>query len=783
MRVSDFRCVTLNFDASVALPTEDLIDGVDVDRSFAPHPADTSSQAGSIPVNAPTLVWTNDQIATQLRTGTIAGSPFQVTTGGSLTVNITGLAPNGQVLARQAFALWTDATGITFLEISGTAQITVDDNDPSGAYETAVTSGGFTTSAAINIDASLFAQIGPPLNTYAFNFFIHEIGHALGLGHAGNYNGSATFATDALYLNDSYVTSVMSYFLQSESPYFTGLGFSSDYAASPMVADILAVQTLYGTPSPVRAGNTVYGFGSTAGRPTYDATINPGLVYTVIDNGGIDTLNYSGYGADQRIDLTPEAFSNVGGRTGNVTIARGSIIENAIGGTGNDTILGNGVDNILYGGGGNDTIIGGAGNDILVGNDGVDDLRGGDGNDTLVGGAGGDVLTGGTGSNELIGGADGDIYYVTAQTDSIVEVAQDTGVDIVQTTLGAYVLPNQVESLVYTGSARFVGVGNSADNDITGGTGRDELFGRDGNDQLRDGGGITGNEDTMLGGLGDDTYYVSLVGNSTIEVAGQGIDTVITAVSIYGLQANVEYLFPLGNEDHLAFVGNELDNLLVGGAGTDNLFGRAGNDTIYGGAGAANTMLGQEGDDTYVVEAAGDSVIEFVGQGYDAVQTALTSFVLSANVEALTYNGSANFTGIGNGENNSVVGGSGADFLSGLGGTDSLTGGSGADTLLGGAGNDEFIYRGGEASYDRILDFTSGQDKVGIRIGGFAHSAAIYFDSGATYQPGGTDSVIFYNTTTNILSFDPDGAGSAVPIALAQFNVGQSLINTDIFLF
>lgn len=55
------------------------------------------------------------------------------------------------------------------------------------------------------------------------------------------------------------------------------------------------------------------------------------------------------------IDLHDGSFSNMGGFTGNISIAFGAIIENAIGGSGSDTLTGNSASNALTGGAGADT--------------------------------------------------------------------------------------------------------------------------------------------------------------------------------------------------------------------------------------------------------------------------------------------------------------------------------------------------------------------------------------------------------------------------------------------
>lgn len=93
------------------------------------------------------------------------------------------------------------------------------------------------------------------------------------------------------------------------------------------------------------------------------------------DGGGNDTLDFSGFSQNQKINLAAGSFSDVGGMTGNVSIAQGVTIENAIGGSGNDLLLGNAASNILKGG---------AGNDILYGGGGADKLWGGSGSDTFV---------------------------------------------------------------------------------------------------------------------------------------------------------------------------------------------------------------------------------------------------------------------------------------------------------------------------------------------------------------------------------------------------------------
>ena len=98
------------------------------------------------------------------------------------------------------------------------------------------------------------------------------------------------------------------------------------------------------------------------------------------DSGGTDTLNAAAITTASIIDLAPGATSTLDGVP--LTIAAGTVIENAYAGDGNDRLSGNDVANRLDGGRGDDTISGGGGGDVLVGGAGDDVLDGGAGEDT-----------------------------------------------------------------------------------------------------------------------------------------------------------------------------------------------------------------------------------------------------------------------------------------------------------------------------------------------------------------------------------------------------------------
>ncbi len=253
----------------------------------------------------------------------------------------------------------------------------------------------YPTTGSAWFNATEDTLVRTSVGEYGFQTFIHEIGHALGLNHMGNYNGDGNWAPSSF--QDSVVLSIMSYFgPRYAAPNYSAEVMQADWVdaggtthspQTPMLNDIMAIQTIYGTSTTTRLDNTVYGFSSTVGGATgqiYDFTVNRNPILTIFDSGGSDTLNVSGWSTPSRIDLHAGAFSSVNDMTNNIAIAYNTTIENAIGGGGADVIIGNDAANRLEGGGGNDELNGSAGDDTLIGGPGNDNLDGGDGTDTAV---------------------------------------------------------------------------------------------------------------------------------------------------------------------------------------------------------------------------------------------------------------------------------------------------------------------------------------------------------------------------------------------------------------
>ena len=316
-----------------------------------------------------------------------------------------------------------------------------------------------------------------------------------------------------------------------------------------------------------------------------------------IDGGaGKDTLDCSNETANLTCDMSVgPSWTVVVGGVPQDTCTR---IEIIICGSGNDTCTGDTGSNTFKGMAGIDVFDGGAGSDtvdcsdktaavvctlsgatectITVGGVAEDRARNcesivtGSGNDNVTGdnfaneiecGAGNDTVNSGGGNDKIIGGsgAGNDSYDGGTENDTIVFTSATSAVTI---NLGA---ASNHATGVDIGTDQIVNVEN-----VIGGSGNDLLTGNAGVNRLE-------------GGLGNDTYTVQTAGDTVIEAAGGGTDTVNSSIT-FSLAGQFAENLTLTGSGNLNGTGNGLTNTITGNGAANILDGGVGLDALIGGA-------------------------------------------------------------------------------------------------------------------------------------------------------------------------------------------------------
>jgi serralysin len=263
-----------------------------------------------------------------------------------------------------ALTLWHDVANISFVAASsyGVAQIqfirTSDgqaNTSTSYSIPANVSRPGTLLSATVGIDTSVSSFADPTSFTsyggYAKEVVQHEIGHALGLGHPGTYDGSNPSAGQILFASDTRQYTVMSYNDPAANKY------QGQVLTTPGQYDILALQRIYGAPtSSGLSGGQVFGFNGNTGLDPYDFSKNIHPVVTLFDTGDNNTLDLSGFTQAETVDLNPGGFSSADGMRDNIGIDFSTKIDHFIGGSGDDVIIVNNNSDVIDGGGGSNTV-------------------------------------------------------------------------------------------------------------------------------------------------------------------------------------------------------------------------------------------------------------------------------------------------------------------------------------------------------------------------------------------------------------------------------------------
>ena len=143
----------------------------------------------------------------------------------TITYNLGDLNAQEQTDALAALTLWSSVANVTFVQTNASPNISFNHDGTGAATSAAWDNNGYMTSATVSISSNWYPG---GVGSYMFQTYIHEIGHALGLGHQGPYNISATYGVDNIFTNDTWQWSIMSYFAQNNYG-----GASFDYVVTP----------------------------------------------------------------------------------------------------------------------------------------------------------------------------------------------------------------------------------------------------------------------------------------------------------------------------------------------------------------------------------------------------------------------------------------------------------------------------------------------------------------------------------------------------------------------
>ncbi len=495
------------------------------------------------------------------------------------------------------------------------------------------------------------------------------------------------------------------------------------------------------------------GTGTTVADDSAADTLDGGLgddVYHVVqgdiilaDPGGIDTViawsNWTLGPGLENLTLGDDAGIASDG-TGNELDNR--IISATEGGTisglgGNDTLIISGGQNTI-------SALGGEGNDTIQGR--------GSAADHLVGDAGNDLLMGRGDFSTMSGGAGADVFLFDTNP-----FFGDQGELITDFAPASDTLRLDGGSMAALGASGRFSAG-------------DPRFATNGTGTAQD--------------SSDRVIYNSITGELWYDANGSDEGEVALIVRLDGAPA-------LAATDIEVVNGSAPSGSVINGtSGNDTLSGTAGNDTINGFGGNDLFLAGSTGGADVIDGGTGSDSIEFKERATSGVVVDFASGTITGGGP-----GTISFTGVervvGGNFNDQMTGNAAGQTLTGQAGADTLWGAGGADTLWGGGGAaDTFIFREmGSANADRVSDFTSAVDKIGLDdsaftvIGASGNFAAgdARFAAGAGFTSGrdASDRVV-YNTSTGSLYYDADGSGAGAAQLIATLLGNPAIAATDI---
>jgi Ca2+-binding RTX toxin-like protein len=356
-----------------------------------------------------TKKWSGTNFTYSFAQSSINSNPFLIPSGETYKFQVLGSYL--QNLTRETFDYLSAILSVTFTEITNTQSATFkfeSHNMTVGGYAQYP---GYSTSGIVAISSKSNSDL---LGQYGVSTVIHELGHSLGLDHTsprGEDTAGAGGADDAPSLPDYLdrsTLSIMSY---------ANIKVANSYLSSYSALDIRALFSLYGKRESTEVTTFKLYYDSSLSASSKQSSLNKiqagqwdiyGYApFMIVDNGGVDTIDVSGWKGGVKVDLSGWGIGPVGGVAYNYTFnsaTNGSVSSDGDG----SAIVTIYPDTVL------EKVIGSPEADIIIGYTAAETLDGGAGNDQITGGGGNDNINGGTGIDTaiFIGATKNFKYYI-----------------------------------------------------------------------------------------------------------------------------------------------------------------------------------------------------------------------------------------------------------------------------------------------------------------------------------------------------------------------------------
>jgi Ca2+-binding RTX toxin-like protein len=249
---------------------------------------------------------------------------------------------------------------------------------------------------------------------------------------------------------------------------------------------------------------------------------------------------------------------------------------------------------------------------------------------------------------------------------------------------------------------------------------------------------------TSAAGANSVSNWIWDAGTETLVQTAESANETIHGTSVDDIIYGYDYGGVVPTTGTIAMYGLDGANTLYAGSGNTSLYGGPDGNTLYGGA----------GNDSFYVYSDETSVIDDYTTGDNTLFATGVNATLPENVDTLYLYGQG-LVGTGNDQTDSIFGdgvytntliaGTGNDYIVGGSGGNTLVAGTGIDTMYGGTGANRFVFGpnsapiGNPDGTDYIGDFKRGTDNLDFSNYAVAGEPLIFIGTAPLTAPGQVD--------------------------------------------